>query len=148
MRTQHECRSRMGSLRLALIIGGLGGASLALAGGSDQPGDLMGPHCEPCGYVARVQQHNLADPSAGPVRLMYMPDATEPLRHVLTGLDPLSGLHLADVGRSQTPPFEVHVQYPDGRREIRLVDHPSRYPVGMPIAPPTLPVESELADLR
>lgn len=88
--------------------------------------------CSPYGVVVRVQRHN-PDPAAAAMRIVDHSSATGEMMTILpTQLEQGSGVPAA-FGADADGRFEVHVQFEDGRREIRLVSEPDAYRLGQPV---------------
>lgn len=114
----------------AALAGALISSNAAWADDSRAPGtDAL---CATCGVVVRVQRHN-PDPAAAAMRIVDHSSATGEMMTILpTQLEQGSGVPAA-FGADADGRFEVHVQFDDGRREIRLVSEPDAYRLGQPV---------------
>ncbi len=88
--------------------------------------------CSPCGLVVRVQRHN-PDAAAAAIRVIDRSSATGEMMTILpTQLEQDGGIP-AGQAVVTAERFEVHVQFNDGRREIRLVADANAYRLGQPV---------------
>lgn len=115
------------SLSTALIFAALGAPAIGEQSAAQRFVDST--QAAASGQVVRVQRHNPADPSSAALMLV------DSIAILPTDLHPVARTRSAPQRPAPDRAFEVHIQFADGQRQIRVVGADHGYSVGDWVSP-------------